>query len=122
MGIRSSEERKERKLRRQEKKLLKKLNDGELDGFVGDDFYPEGGSRVYTLIKKGKIKRYQRKADRKYFDGKENVRIPGKLLELESWDTDEEKIGFFQKFGWLMKDEDAQDYSSNFKGMFKKKK
>ena len=41
---------------------------------------------------------------RKFFNGKENEKIPGILHTLQEWSTDEQKLEFLRKFGWLMKD------------------
>ena len=51
----------------------------------------------------------------KFFNGKENERYEGVLHILQKWATDEEKLQFFQKFGWLMKDADVKAYSAKFK-------
>lgn len=100
---------------KEEKKLLEKLAAGLLDGIVGDDLTTSGGSSVWTRIKDGKPTRYKQGPTKKIFNGKENERIPGVLHVLEEWNTDEEKIGFLRKFGWLMEDEDVKKYSAKFK-------
>ncbi len=98
-----------------EKKLLSKLRKGELDGQVGDDFTTDGGSTVWTIIEKGKAIRKKQGPTKRFFNGKENERIPGKLHTLETWETEDEMLGFMRKFGWLTKDKDAQAYSAKFK-------
>ena len=100
---------------KEEKGLLAKLLSGKLDGQVGDDLPTSGGSTIWTSIKDGKPARFKEGPSTKFFNGKENERIPGKRQVLESWDTDDEKLSFLQKFGWLMKDEDAKNYSAKFK-------
>ena len=45
----------------------------------------------------------------------EDEHIPGKREE-EHFDTEEKKLGFMQKFGWLIDDEDVKKYSAKFKG------
>jgi len=50
----------------------------------------------------------------RFFNGKENERIPGKREE-EYYDTDEKKLAFLQRYGWLIDDEDARAYSAKFK-------
>ncbi|MBO5630090.1 MAG: hypothetical protein J5965_13575 [Aeriscardovia sp.] len=100
---------------KEEKGLLAKLLSGALDGQVGDDLTTSGGSTVWTTIKDGKPARYKEGPTKKFFNGKENERIPGVKHTLEEWKTDDEKLSFLQKFGWLMKDEDARAYSSKFK-------
>lgn len=99
----------------EERSLLKKLADGLLDGQVGDDLFTRGGSTVWAQIKDGRPVRFKEGPSKKFFNGKENERIPGVLHVLEEWDTDDRKLEFLQKFGWLMKDEDARAYSVKFK-------
>lgn len=52
---------------------------------------------------------------RRFFNGKENERIPGVLHTMQEWLTDEEKLQFLQRFGWLMNDTDVRAYSKKFK-------
>lgn len=100
---------------REENKLLKKLAEGLLDGIVGDDLTTSGGSSVWTRIKNGTPARLKQGPTRKFFNGKENEKIPGVLHVLEEWNTEDEKIEFLRKFGWLMDDDDAKKYSAKFK-------
>ena len=100
---------------KEEKGLLAKLANGLFDGTVGDVFTTSGGSSVWTTIKDGVPVRYKKGPGSKYFDGKENVHVEGVLHTLKKWKTDEEKLSFFQNFGWLMKDKDARAYSAKFK-------
>ena len=103
------------KLTTEEKKLLEKLNKGLLDGIVGD-FLPTGrGSSVWMTIKNGIPQQLKQGPTKKFFNGKENEIIEGALHTLKTWATDEEKIQFIRKFGWLMKDAAAQAYSAKFK-------
>lgn len=99
----------------EEKKLLKKLAKKLLDGQVGDILYTDGGSTVWTEIKNGIPVRYKQGPGGKFFDNRENVRYDGVLHTLQKWTTDEEKLEFLQKFGWLMKDLDVKTYSAKFK-------
>lgn len=100
---------------KEEKKLLKKLETGALDGLVGDEFFTSGGSSVWTEIKNGIATRYKQGPTQKFFNNRENERIPGVLHTLQKWVTDEEKLGFLQKFGFLLDDEDAKNYIKKFK-------
>jgi len=50
----------------------------------------------------------------RFFNGKENERIPGKREE-EHYDTDEKKLGFLQKYGFLMEADEVKAYSAKFK-------
>lgn len=98
-----------------EKELLRKMRDGLLDGYVGDHLTTCGGSMVWTVIKDGIPMRMKQGPGGKFFNGKENERVRGVLHVLQKWCTDEEKIGFLRKFGFLMKDGDVKAYSSLFK-------
>lgn len=99
----------------EEKSLLAKLASGLLDGRVGDDLETSGGSTVWTRIKGGRPARLKEGPGKRFFNGKENEYIPGKRHTLEEWDTDDRKLEFLRKFGWLMKDEEARSYSAKFK-------
>ncbi len=99
----------------EEKSLLRRLASGELDGLVGDDLITTGGSTVWKAIKNGVPAMLKQGPGGKFFNGKENERFEGVLHTLQEWVTDEQKIEFIRKFGWLMKDEAAKAYSSKFK-------
>lgn len=99
----------------EEKGLLEKLGSGALDGQVGDDFFTNGGSIVWTTIKNGLPQRFKQGPNTRFFNGKENEVIAGVLHTLQSWTTDEEKLQFLQKFGYLMKDAAVRAYSAKFK-------
>ena len=49
-----------------------------------------------------------------FFNGKENERIPGKREE-EHYDTDDRKLEFLQRYGWLTDDDDVRAYSAKYK-------
>ena len=100
----------------EEKSLLAKLASGVLDGMVGDERVYHGYKNVYCgkYIKDGEPISYRQGESSRFFNGKENERIPGKREE-EHFDTDEKKLGFLQKFGWLIDDEDAKAYSARYK-------
>ena len=57
---------------------------------------------------------YRQGQSERFFDGKENERIPGKRVE-EIYDSDDKKLTFLQKYGWLMDDDDVKDYSAKYK-------
>lgn len=99
----------------EENTLLQKLLSGELDGLVGDVYYTLGGSTIWTEIKDGNPVRYKKGPGGKYFDGKENVRYEGKKYTQENWKTDDEKLAFLQKYGWLMENDEVKNYSRKFK-------
>lgn len=104
------------KLTEEEKNLLAKLASGVLDGMVGDENVYHGYKDVYCgkYIKGGVPVSYRDGESSRFFNGKENETIPGNRKE-ESFTTPDEKLGFLQKYGWLIKDEDAKNYSAKFK-------
>ena len=57
---------------------------------------------------------YRQGQSERFFDGKENERIPGKRVE-EIYDSDDKKLTFLQKYGWLIDDDDVKDYSAKYK-------
>ncbi len=101
---------------KEEKSLLSKLASGALDGMVGNELESRGYKKVYSgkYIKNGEPVSYREGQSTRFFNGKENERISGKRRE-EHFDTEEKKLSFLQRFGWLMKDEDARKYSAKFK-------
>lgn len=99
----------------EEKNLIKKLLLGVLDGQVGKDTTTEGGSTIWTAIMNGKIARYKQGPGGKIFNGRENERFEGTVEILKKWDSESEILTFFQKYGWLMKDDDVKAYSAKFK-------
>lgn len=100
---------------KEEKGLLEKLASGALDGFVGDDLVTEGKSTIWKVIKNGLPSMFKQGPSKRFFNGKENERIDGVLHTLQEWVTDEEKLEFLRKFGWLMKDTAVRSYSAKFK-------
>lgn len=99
----------------EEKSLLEKLASGALDGFVGDELVTSGKSTVWKVIKNGVPAMFKQGPSKRFFNGKENERIDGVLHTLQEWVTDEEKLEFLRKFGWLMKDAAVKAYSAKFK-------
>ena len=99
----------------EEKNLLAKLASGVLDGIVGDDLTTTGGSTVWKVIKNGIPANYKQGPGGKFFNGKENERFEGVLHTLQEWVSDDEKLEFLRKFGWLMRDDDVKAYSAKFK-------
>ncbi len=99
-----------------EKDLLHRMASGQLDGLVGDDLITSGGSTVWKAIKNGVPVMLKQGPGSKFFNGKENERIEGVLHVLQEWKTDDEKLFFLKKFGWLMNDEKVREYSALFKG------
>ena len=100
---------------KEEKELLKRLASGALDGFVGNDLTTSGGSTIWKSIKNGIPTMFKQGPSKRFFNGKENERIEGVLHILEEWSSDERKLEFLQKFGWLMNDAAVREYSAKFK-------
>ncbi len=100
----------------EEKYLLEKLASGVLDGMVGDERVYRGYKNVYCgkYIKNGEPVSYRQGESERFFNGKENERIPGKREE-EHFDTDEKKLYFLQRYGWLTDDDDVRTYSAKYK-------
>lgn len=100
---------------KEEKNLLSKLSKGLLDGIVGNDLTTSGGSTVWMRIKNGNPMQLKQGPSKRFFNGKENETISGVLHVLKEWVSDEEKLQFLRKFGFLMSDPDVVAYSAKFK-------
>ncbi len=100
----------------EEKRLLERMAAGELDGAVGDIREYGTYKTVYCgkYIKDGEPVSFRQGESERFFNGKENERIPGKREE-EHFDTDDLKLNFLQRFGWLMNDAAAKEYSAKYK-------
>lgn len=100
----------------EENHLLERLANGEFDGPVGGDFVTGSYKKVYhwKTIRDG-IPIFIREGEStRFFNGKENETVPGKRTE-QRYETDEQKLDFLQRFGWLIPDREVQDYSARFK-------
>lgn len=95
--------------------ILKNLADGMFDGERSDS--EQNGVSWGYYIHDGTPVKYREGKSTKFFDGKENVRTPGKRTE-ERFETDEDKTKFFQKYGWLDdmfgSHPDVQDFSRDY--------
>ena len=100
----------------EERLLLERLASGALDGVVGDERVYGTYKHVYCgkYIKNGVPVSYRQGESTRFFNGKENERIGGTLTE-DCFETDERKLEFLQKYGWLMDDPDVRAYSAKFK-------
>lgn len=78
--------------------ILRALGDGAYDGERTDREMNGVSSGYY--IDRGTPVKYREGKSTKFFDGKENVRTPGKRSE-ERFETDEEKTVFLQKYGFI---------------------
>ena len=96
----------------EEKELLRKL----ADGLVGSPLITSGGSTIWSVIENGIPTRYKRGPGGKIFNRRENEKFAGTLHTLKKCVTDDEKLAFMQKMGYLMKDSLARTYSAKFKG------
>lgn len=96
--------------------LLKKLSSGALDGMVGDEREYRSYHSVFCgkLIRNGIPISYQQNEPARFSDGQENELNSGDRTE-KTYDTDEKKLEFLQRFGWLIDDEEVRAYSARFK-------
>ena len=99
----------------EEKQLLERMINGELDGIVGNTLTTSGGSTVWTEIINGIPKQFKKGPGGRFFNGRENEHYEGVLHTLQQWKTEEEKIQFLRKMGWLIKDTAAKMYSAKYK-------
>lgn len=100
----------------EEKNLLTKLAEGVFDGMVGNEKVYSGYKNVSCgkYIKDGEPISYREGDSSRFFNGKENETILGKRTE-EHYDTDDRKLEFLQRYGWLIDDEDVRAYSAKYK-------
>ena len=100
----------------EERNLLVKLASGVLDGMVGDELVYREYKNVFCgkLIKDGEPISYRQYESDRCLNGNNNERIPGKC-EVVHYNTDDKKLEFFQKYGWLIDDQDARAYSAKYK-------
>lgn len=100
----------------EEKSLLAKLASGLLDGMVGDEREYRGYRSVFCgkYIQDGEPVSYRQGASSRFFNGEENEIIPGRREE-EHFDTDDRKLEFLQRYGWLTDDDEVKAYSAKYK-------
>ncbi len=101
----------------EEKTLLSRLASGMLDGIVGNDKTYADGYKPVTVgkrIENGIPYSYRESAGNRFFNGKENEYIGGKMTK-ELCNTDDEKLEFLQKYGWLIDDAEVRSYSAKYK-------
>ena len=98
--------------------LLDKLKKGELDGPVGNPWTGGGYRKVhYTKYIKDGIPTIMKETDGiRWFDGKESERIPDIAYTL--FDTDEKKLDFIGRYGFLLEDPLVKKYSALHKGEY----
>ena len=100
----------------EERSLLDRMAAGEFDGSVGDILEYGTHKTVYCgkYIKDGIPVSFRQGEAERFFNGKENEYIPGKREE-ERFESEERKLEFLQRFGWLMEDAAVREYSKNYK-------
>ncbi len=100
----------------EEKRLLSKLASGLLDGMVGEEKVYRGYKNIYCgkYIKNGEPVSYRQSESERFFNGRENETIEGKREE-DHYNTDERKLDFLQRYGWLIQDEEVKKYSAKYK-------
>ena len=98
----------------EKKCLLEKLSSGGLDGMVGDLWY-SGKSTCWREIENGIPAEYRQGPGGKFFDNRENEHYAGVRHLIKKWVTDEERLEFLRKYGWLMNDEGVVAYSAKYK-------
>lgn len=99
----------------EEKELLKLLDSGALDGVVGNELITSGKSAVMKVIKDGVPKMIKQGPSKRVFFGNESERVKGVIHVLQQWTTDEEKLDFLRKFGFLISNSVVRAYSAKFK-------
>lgn len=102
------------------KNLLANLEAGKYDGERIDN--EQGGVSWGFYIDNGTPVKYREGKSRKFFNGEENERIPGKRTE-ERFESDSEKDNFFKSYGYLKEmfggHPEVMEYSQDY---YKKKK
>ena len=103
--------------------FLKAMADGVFDGERTDR--DSNGVSSGAYIAGGTPVEYRQGQSTKFFDGRENVRTPGKRTE-KRFETEEEKTAFIQKYGYrrdMFGDHpEVMDYSNDFYNSKKKPK
>ena len=99
---------------KEEISLLNRLSAGEFDGLIGD-VWSSGKSTCWREIKEGTPVEYKQGPGGKSFDNRENERYEGVMHLIQKWESEEEKLQFLRKYGWLMKDNAVVEYSAKFK-------
>lgn len=94
---------------KEERILLKRLAAGEFDGRIGDDL-----DTYYKYIKDGlPVEVWEGKRQR-FFDNRTTERFSGNIKK-NYYESDEEKLEFLRKYGFLINDPQVRSYSKKFK-------
>ena len=97
--------------------LLDKLRSGDLNGKFCEPLLDNGyGSSIQLEVRDGIPVQVKCGPSGKFFNGKENE--PWKSVPRVNikWRTDDQKLFFLQKYGFLSDDEEVRAYSNKYKG------
>lgn len=102
--------------------LLERLTSRELDGKVGDTLPDNGyGSSYWFEIIHGVPMQIKLGPGGKFFNGDENEHWESEPKIVHRYRSDDEKILFLRKYGWLMDDPAVKDYSAKYRDKAKQK-
>ena len=106
----------------EEQHLLERMASGYLDGMVGDEREYHCYRKVFCgkAIRNGIPVCYRQSEPSRNPDNGENR--SEMTREEELFDTEEKKLEFLQRYGWLMADEEAREYSAKYKPVKKQRK
>ena len=104
----------------EELELLSRLKSGELDGPVGDVCLDNGhGSTVWREIKNGIPIQMKIGPGGKFFNNEENEHWNSEPRVDYRWQTDDAKLFFLRRYGYLMNDPFVKVYSAKYRAKFK---
>lgn len=96
-------------------RVLQRMSDGEYDGNWSES--TKNGVSLTLSIDDGIPKSRREGKSRRFFNGKENERIPGRVDEIV-YETPEERAEFVRRYGFIDElfgfDEDAKEASEEF--------
>jgi len=100
----------------EEQNLLDKLASGILDGMVGDEREYRRYHSIYCgkMIRNGIPILYRQENPTRFFDGQKNHSSAANREE-EAFDSDERKLEFLRRYGWLIDDKEVRAYSARYK-------
>lgn len=102
--------------------LLSRLKSHELDGKVGDTLPDNGyGSSYWFEIINGVPMQIKLGPGGKFFNNKENEHWESEPKIAHRYRSDDEKILFLRRYGWLMDDPAVKEYSAKYKDKAKQK-
>ena len=96
--------------------LLERLKSQELDGKVGDTLPDNGyGSSYWFEIIHGIPMQIKLGPGGKFFNNRENEHWESEPKIIHRYRSNDEKILFLRKYGWLMNDHAVKEYSAKYK-------